>query len=140
MGTSQGALRGMGKQFELMSYNLIGFWMVGFATGYTLTFVVGVGLPGLWLGILLGVNTVAALNINKLLSVDWQQEAKTVQGEQAADTASLLHDTSLCSSDWQAVAAARGSPSFRGMLSAHTGASDKHLVSDPAQSLDQAKL
>lgn len=40
-----------------MWFNIIGFWAVGFTTGYTLAFRVGWGLPGVWYGILSGVVT-----------------------------------------------------------------------------------
>ena len=37
-----------------MWYNILGFWLVGVALGYTLTFKAGLGLSGIWLGILAG--------------------------------------------------------------------------------------
>ena len=40
-----------------MWFNIIGFWAVGFTTGYTLAFRAGLGLPGVWWGILSGVIT-----------------------------------------------------------------------------------
>lgn len=40
-GTSQGVLRGMGRQGQLMVYNLVGFWGMGVALGWWLTFKVG---------------------------------------------------------------------------------------------------
>ena len=40
-----------------MWFNIIGFWAVGFTTGYTLAFRAGWGLPGVWYGILSGVFT-----------------------------------------------------------------------------------
>jgi len=38
-----------------MWFNILGFWAVGFTTGYTLTFRLHWGLPGVWWGILSGV-------------------------------------------------------------------------------------
>lgn len=38
-----------------MWFNILGFWAVGFTTGYTLTFRFHWGLPGVWWGILSGV-------------------------------------------------------------------------------------
>ncbi len=40
-----------------MWFNILGFWMVGFTTGWALTFKAGLGLSGIWLGILSGVTT-----------------------------------------------------------------------------------
>jgi len=47
--------RGLGRQASLMWFNILGFWAVGFTTGYTLTFRFHWGLPGVWWGILSGV-------------------------------------------------------------------------------------
>ncbi|DBB06228.1 TPA: hypothetical protein ACH3X3_009771 [Trebouxia sp. C0006] len=54
-GVSSGVLRGLGRQASLMWFNILGFWAVGFTTGYTLTFRLHWGLPGVWWGILSGV-------------------------------------------------------------------------------------
>lgn len=51
------ACRGLGRQASLMWFNIIGFWAVGFSTGYTLAFKEGWGLPGVWYGIFSGVMT-----------------------------------------------------------------------------------
>ena len=49
--------RGLGRQASLMWFNILGFWMVGFTMGWALTFKAGLGLSGIWLGILSGVTT-----------------------------------------------------------------------------------
>lgn len=38
-----------------------GYWGIGFAAGYVLTFRLGVGAPGLWIGLAIGLATVASL-------------------------------------------------------------------------------
>jgi multidrug resistance protein, MATE family len=38
-----------------------GYWGIGFAAGYVLTFRLGVGAPGLWIGLAIGLATVSAL-------------------------------------------------------------------------------
>ena len=40
-----------------MWFNILGFWVVGFTIGWALTFKAGLGLSGIWLGILSGVTT-----------------------------------------------------------------------------------
>lgn len=50
-------LRGLGRQASLMWFNIMGFWAVGFTTGWALTFKAHLGLSGIWLGILSGVST-----------------------------------------------------------------------------------
>lgn len=46
LGTSQGVLRGLGRQAQLMFTNVACFWCVGVPTGYWLTFKQGWGLEG----------------------------------------------------------------------------------------------
>lgn len=41
-----------------MWYNILGFWVVGVALGYALTFRAGLGLAGIWLGTLTGASLV----------------------------------------------------------------------------------
>lgn len=45
-----------------MWFNVLGFWMVGFTMGWALTFKAGLGLSGIWLGILGGVTTTGELH------------------------------------------------------------------------------
>ena len=49
--------RGLGRQASLMWFDILGFWMVGFTSGWALTFKAGLGLSGIWIGILSGVTT-----------------------------------------------------------------------------------
>lgn len=51
------AYRGLGRQASLMWFNILGFWVVGFTSGWALTFKAGLGLSGIWIGILSGVTT-----------------------------------------------------------------------------------
>ena len=48
--------RGLGRQASLMWFNIIGFWVVGFTTGYLLTFKANCGLAGIWWGIFWGIS------------------------------------------------------------------------------------
>jgi MATE family multidrug resistance protein len=38
-----------------------GYWGIGFSVGYALAFRLGVGAPGLWIGLAIGLATVSAL-------------------------------------------------------------------------------
>jgi hypothetical protein len=67
-----------------MLYNALGFWFVGVATGALLTFAARLRLVGLWLGIMLGVGTTAALNIQSLVRVKWAREADAAVAAAAA--------------------------------------------------------
>lgn len=50
-----GALRGLGDTRSPMIWNLIGHWVVGLPLGYTLCFVLGFGVIGLWWGLSTGL-------------------------------------------------------------------------------------
>ncbi|KAG2434531.1 hypothetical protein HYH02_012198 [Chlamydomonas schloesseri] len=86
-GTSQGVLRGMGRQHQLMAFNLIGFWGSGVAFGWWLTFRTTLGLKGLWIGIDTGDFVAAALCVLTWLLVDWKKEVK-----KALDRMAVSHD------------------------------------------------
>lgn len=50
-----GALRGLGETRLPMLWNLAGHWFIGLPLGYTLCFVVGIGVIGLWWGLSIGL-------------------------------------------------------------------------------------
>ena len=54
-GVATGALRGLGDTRTPMLWNLGGHWFVGLPLGYTLCFVLGQGITGLWWGLSLGL-------------------------------------------------------------------------------------
>jgi MATE family multidrug resistance protein len=54
-GVSTGALRGLGDTRTPMLWNLAAHWVVGLPLGYTLCFVLGHGITGLWWGLSLGL-------------------------------------------------------------------------------------
>jgi Na+-driven multidrug efflux pump len=96
MGSSQGVLRGCGYQLLLMVYNLIGFWLMGVLLGYFLTFQVGMGLKGLWIGISCGDSSAAILNLSTLFFVDWDHEAAKAKER----LASISQEEARISSDF----------------------------------------
>lgn len=52
-----GALRGLGDTRTPMLWNLAGHWFIGLPLGYSLCFVVGMGVIGLWWGLSAGLMT-----------------------------------------------------------------------------------
>jgi MATE family multidrug resistance protein len=52
---STGVLRGLGDTRTPMFWNLAGHWFIGLPLGYTLAFVVGLGVIGLWWGLSTGL-------------------------------------------------------------------------------------
>ena len=56
-----GALRGLGDTRTPMRMNLAGHWMCGLPIGYTLCFVAGWGVIGLWIGVLIGLTLIGAV-------------------------------------------------------------------------------
>ena len=64
-----GALRGYEDTVAPMFFAALGYWVIGFAGGWTLTFPLGLGPIGMWWGFVLGLATVAALLTARL----WRQ-------------------------------------------------------------------
>jgi MATE family multidrug resistance protein len=56
-----GILRGMGRTRPAAVFNLVGYYALGLPLGYWLAFEAGMGLPGIWWGLTLGLAVVAAL-------------------------------------------------------------------------------
>ncbi|MFL6280090.1 MAG: MATE family efflux transporter [Vicinamibacterales bacterium] len=54
-GVSTGVLRGLGDTRTPMLWNLVGHWFIGLPLGYTLCFVAGFGVVGLWWGLSAGL-------------------------------------------------------------------------------------
>jgi MATE family multidrug resistance protein len=64
-----GALRGYEDTVMPMVFAAIGYWAIGFAGGWALTFPLGLGPVGMWWGFVLGLATVALLLTLRL----WRQ-------------------------------------------------------------------
>jgi MATE family multidrug resistance protein len=60
-GVATGALRGLGDTRTPMITNLIGHWFLGLPVGYSLCFVFGLGVIGLWIGLSVGLIVVAVV-------------------------------------------------------------------------------
>jgi multidrug resistance protein, MATE family len=54
-----GALRGLGETRRPMLWNLVGHWGIGLPIGWTLAFVAGWGVLGIWIGLSTGLIVVA---------------------------------------------------------------------------------
>ena len=54
-GVATGILRGLGDTHTPMIWNLAGHWFVGLPLGYSLCFLAGLGIKGLWWGLSLGL-------------------------------------------------------------------------------------
>ena len=50
-----GALRGLGETRRPMIWNLVGHWGIGLPIGWTLAFVAGWGVLGIWIGLSTGL-------------------------------------------------------------------------------------
>jgi len=53
--TTGGVFRGLGRQKLVLWLNILGFWMLAVPLGAILTFVVGLGVFGLWWGMVIGI-------------------------------------------------------------------------------------
>ncbi|HYP08925.1 MAG TPA: MATE family efflux transporter [Bryobacteraceae bacterium] len=56
-----GVLRGAGETRMPMLVNLMGHWLVGLPAGYTLCFILGFGIRGLWMGLSMGLILVGSV-------------------------------------------------------------------------------
>jgi multidrug resistance protein, MATE family len=54
-GVATGVLRGVGDTRSPMLWNLAGHWFIGLPLGYSLCFIVGLGVVGLWWGLSMGL-------------------------------------------------------------------------------------
>jgi len=61
-----GALRGVGDTRVPMILNLVGFWLVGLPVSAALGFGLGVGPPGIWWGLAIGIGVVASLLTHRI--------------------------------------------------------------------------
>jgi MATE family, multidrug efflux pump len=68
-GVATGILRGLGDTRSPVIWNLAGHWLFGLPVGYTLCFVLGFGVVGLWTGLSVGLTFVAVL----LMVVWWRR-------------------------------------------------------------------
>ena len=73
-----GIMRGSGDTQTPMLVNLVGHWFVGLPVGYTLCFVKGWGVIGLWIGFCVGLVSVGAI-----LLVAWSRRVRSLQRELA---------------------------------------------------------
>ena len=72
-----GVLRGLGKQKLCLLLNILGYWVLGVSMGATLTFAAGLGVFGLWWGLVIGIYCTATIGILILrYRMDWQKEAE----------------------------------------------------------------
>lgn len=58
-----GALRGIKDMTFIMNSNLFSFWLLGFVASWYLCFPMGMGAPGLWIGIIVGLSAAAVRNL-----------------------------------------------------------------------------
>ncbi|ORX54471.1 MATE efflux family protein [Hesseltinella vesiculosa] len=72
---SGGIIRGIGKQRLAATVNLVAYYLLAFPIGYYLTFPGHLGLSGLWLGLCIGLWTVAIGQLLCCKWVDWHHEA-----------------------------------------------------------------
>jgi MATE family multidrug resistance protein len=68
-----GILRGLGDTRTPMMFNVIGHWVLGLPIGYTLCFVGGWGVTGLWIGLSTGLVFVAIV-----LTTAWARRTRNL--------------------------------------------------------------
>ena len=81
-----GVIRGAGHQLWGAAATFIAFYLVGLPIGISLALATDLGVVGMWVGLLCGSVTHAAIYIVILLAFNWQKES-----EHAIKTASDAH-------------------------------------------------
>ncbi|XP_006213894.2 multidrug and toxin extrusion protein 2 isoform X1 [Vicugna pacos] len=74
-----GVLRGTGRQAFGAIVNAVMYYVIGLPLGIVLTFVAGMGITGLWLGMLVCVLLAAAAFVTYAARMDWKQAAEEAQ-------------------------------------------------------------
>ena len=70
-GVAQGVLRGCGMQRTIAIANLCGFWLLGVPSGFFICFILGLGVKGLWIGLILGLCVVSVILFCLVAWLDW---------------------------------------------------------------------
>mmetsp|Transcript_21373 Transcript_21373/g.36726 ORF Transcript_21373/g.36726 Transcript_21373/m.36726 type:complete len:512 (+) Transcript_21373:141-1676(+) len=83
--TTGGIFRGLGKQKLVLGMNVLGYWLLAVPFGAILTFAIGIGVSGLWWGMVIGIYLSAFLGLFYLRRVDWSHEAKKVENRLGPD-------------------------------------------------------
>jgi multidrug resistance protein, MATE family len=77
-GVATGILRGLGDTRTAMRWSLAGHWLLGLPLGYTLCFIVGVGVVGLWVGLSTGL-----ILIGVMLLGAWRRGVRALHAERS---------------------------------------------------------
>lgn len=71
-----GVIRGCGLQKLGFLVNTIGYYVLGVPIGVFLTFYIGWGLFGIWVGLTIGLCFVSTVQVIILFRMDWKEQAK----------------------------------------------------------------
>jgi len=68
---SIGVIKGLGKQASASVAYLVCFYFIGLPFTYVFCFKLGQGLPGLWMGLNLGLLALSLVIVKMLIKTDW---------------------------------------------------------------------
>lgn len=80
-GVASGALRGAAETRIAMACNFVGYWVIGFPLGYYLCFKSGLGAPGVWTGLCVGLIVVSII-----LATVWTRKTRQLKKLYAVET------------------------------------------------------
>lgn len=78
-GSVGGVLRGLGLQRAAATSNLVGLWVVGVTCAYLFAFPAGLGLPGIWWALAIGLFMTAIGNSLALARTSWPKQVAEAQ-------------------------------------------------------------
>ncbi|KAK4214323.1 mate-domain-containing protein [Rhypophila decipiens] len=84
---SHGLLRGIGRQFVGTFTNLFSYYLVALPISFSLGWVLGWKLHGLWLGVAIGLCVVSTVELWYLHVADWQKAVEEAEMRMHADEA-----------------------------------------------------
>ncbi|KAG1884438.1 mate-domain-containing protein [Suillus subluteus] len=82
---TSGVLRAQGKQLVGALLNLSGYYVIGIPFGVWLTFKMGMGLVGLWVGLTVSLVYCSVWGTYLCIATDWQKEVKKVSDRLAIE-------------------------------------------------------
>lgn len=98
-GSLQGVIRALNVQKRASLIAIASHYMVSLPLAFLLTFLLEMGVKGLWIGMTFGVMLEAIFYVRLVLNTDWQDVANEAQERLKNDRVKTLMETTLSTLD-----------------------------------------